>query len=177
MNFAFNAALAKAAGHQDAIKFGQLRHCFWGDGFRVDVLNLDAHMVAHAGMAQSFVDRLVAVRQLDIFAHHGNAHFALRVLGFINQVVPAFEVGRLRVDVQAIADESVKALFVQDARHFVDGIDIGHGDDAPCLDIGEEGNLVFLIVRNHAVCAAQECIGLNANFAQFLHGVLCRLGL
>ena len=64
-------------------------------------------MVAHTGMAQSLIDRLVAVRQLDIFAHHGNAHFALRVLGFIDQVVPAFEVGRLCVDVQAITDEGV----------------------------------------------------------------------
>ena len=133
-------------------------------------------MVAHAGMAQSFVDRLVAVRQLDIFAHHGNAHFALRVLGFIHQVVPAFEAGRLRIDVQAIADEGVKALFVQDARHFVDGVDIGHRDDAPCLNIGEQRNLVFLIVRNHAVGAAQQGIGLNANFAQFLDRVLCGLG-
>ena len=67
-------------------------------------------------------------------------------------------------------------MFVQDTRHFVDGVDIGHGNDTPCLDIGEERNFVFLIVGDHAVGTAQQGIGLNANFAQFLDGVLCGLG-
>ena len=43
--------------------------------------------------------------------------------------------------------------------------------------IGEERNLFALIVRDGPVGAAQEHVGLNADFAQFLHRVLGRFGL
>ena len=133
-------------------------------------------MVAHTSMPQSLVDRLVTVGKLHIFSDHGNGDFALRVFGFVNQIVPAFQVGRWRVDVQMVTNEPVQTLLVQDAWHFVNGVNVGHGNDAPCLDIGEERNLVFLIVWNHAVCTTQECIGLDTNFAQLLDGVLCWFG-
>jgi hypothetical protein len=59
-DLAFHAALAEAAGHQDGVVLGQLGRVGVGDGFRVDVLDLHAHMVLHAGVAQRLVDRLVA---------------------------------------------------------------------------------------------------------------------
>jgi hypothetical protein len=39
-----------------------------GDGFRVDVVDLHAHMVLHAGVAQRLVERLVAVGQVHVLA-------------------------------------------------------------------------------------------------------------
>ena len=55
-NLALNAALAKAAGHQNAVKLGQLRDIVRVDGFGVDVLDDDLGVVFHAGMSNGFVE-------------------------------------------------------------------------------------------------------------------------
>ena len=55
-NLALNAALAKAAGHQNAVKLGQLRDIVRADGFGVDVLDDNLGVVFHAGMANGFVE-------------------------------------------------------------------------------------------------------------------------
>ena len=60
-DLAFNTALAKSAGHQNGVVLRQARNRVVGDGFRIHMLNFHAHMVLHAGVAQGFVDRLVAV--------------------------------------------------------------------------------------------------------------------
>ena len=134
-------------------------------------------MVLHAGVAQRLVERLVAVAQVHILADHGDGDFVLRVLGFVDQVVPALEVGRRRVQAQLVADQAVQALLVQHARHLVDRVDVPHGDHAPGRHVGEQRNLGLLVLGDRAVGAAQQGIGLDADLAQLLHGVLGRLGL
>ena len=93
-NFPLGAAIAKTAGHQDRVKLAQARSVFGVQGFGVDVFDFDPGMVDQASMAQRFIERLVAVRQVDILAHHGDADFVLGVLDLVDQGVPAFEVGR-----------------------------------------------------------------------------------
>ena len=66
---------------------------------------------------------------------------------------------------------------MQEARHFIDGVDVPHRNHAVLGHIGEERNLLALIVRNRPIGTAQEHVGLNADFAQFLHRMLGRLGL
>ena len=134
-------------------------------------------MVLHAGVLERFVQRFVAVAQVDVLADHGDVHLALRVLGFIDQIVPALEVGRRCVQAQLVADQPIQTLLVQHARHLVDGVGVPHRDHAPFSDVGEQRNLVALVVRNAAVGAAQQGVRLYADFAQFLHRVLGRLGL
>ena len=134
-------------------------------------------MVAHAGVLQRLVQRLVAVRQVDVLADHGDADFALRVLGFVHQLVPALEVGRRRVQAQLVADQAVQALLVQHARHLVDRVHVPHGDHAPFGHVGEQRDLAALFLGDLAVGAAQQRVGGDADLAQLLHGVLGGLGL
>ena len=56
IDFAFNAAFAKATGHQYRVKRLQLRYVRWLKQLRVKVLNFDLGMVVHAGVAQGFVE-------------------------------------------------------------------------------------------------------------------------
>ncbi|MPM43776.1 hypothetical protein SDC9_90453 [bioreactor metagenome] len=139
--------------------------------------DLHAHMVAHAGVLERFVDRLVGVGQLHVLAHHGDLDFALGMLGLIDQVVPALEVGGRRVQAQLVADQAVQALLVEHARHLVDGVHVPHGDHAPLGHIGEEGDLALFLFGHLVLGAAQQRIGLDTDFAQLLHRVLGGLGL
>ena len=175
-NFAFDAANTKATRYQDGVKLGQLCHVVRGDGFRVDVVDLDAHMVFHAGVANRFIERFVAVTEFHILADHDDVDVALRVCGFIHQVIPAFQVRRRRVQAQFVADQPVQALFVQHAGHFVDGVHVPHRDHSPVRHVGEKRYFFPLFIRDGAVGTADERIGLNADFAQLLGGVLGRLG-
>ena len=60
-NFAFNAAFAKTAGHQDRVELTQARSVFGVQGFGVDVFDFDPRVVDQTGVAQGFVERFVAV--------------------------------------------------------------------------------------------------------------------
>ena len=65
---------------------------------------------------------------------------------------------------------------MQHAGYFVDGVYVPHADHAPRLHIGKQRYFLGFFGWNGAVSAAQQRVGLNANFAQLLHGVLGRLG-
>ena len=65
---------------------------------------------------------------------------------------------------------------MQHTGHFVDGVYVPHADYTPTWHVGEQADFVFFVVGYFAVGAAQQRIGLDTNFAQFLHGVLRRLG-
>ena len=134
-------------------------------------------MVLHAGVAQRLIDGLVAVRQVHVLAHHGDGDFALRVLGFVHQLIPALEAGGGRVQAQLVADQAVQALLVQHAGHLVDGVHIPHADHAPFGHVGEQRDLFALFFGHLLLRTAQQRIGLDADLAQLLHGVLGGLGL
>jgi hypothetical protein len=175
-DLAFHTARAKAAGHQNGVVLGQLASGFGAvDGFGIEVVDLHAHMVAHAGVAQRLVDGLVAVGQLHVLAHHGDAHFALGVLGFVHQVVPALEAGGGGVQAQLVADQAVQALLVQHAGHLVDGVHVPHADHAPFGHVGEQRDFFALFFRDAPVGAAQQGVGLDADFAQLC--TVCWVGL
>ena len=133
-------------------------------------------MVFHARMVQRFVERLVAVGQINVLADHGNRHITRRVLGLIDQVVPALELGGWRVQAQLVANQAVQALFVQHARHFVNRVHVPHGDHAPFGHVGKQRNLLALFVGNGPVGPANQGVGLDADFAQLLGRVLGGFG-
>lgn len=139
--------------------------------------DLHGHMALHAGVLERLVDGLVGVRQLDVLADHGDLDLALRVLGLVDQVIPALEVGGRRVQAQLVADQAVQALLVQHAGHLVDGVHVPHGDHAPFGNVGEQRDLFLFLVRHAVLGAAQQGVGLDADLAQLLHGVLRRLCL
>ena len=107
LDLALNAPLAKAAGNQDRVVLGQLLHRVSVQRLGIDISNPDLDMVFHAGVAQRLVERLVAVGQIHIFADHGDLHLALWMLGLVDQIVPALQVSRRRVQAQLVANQAV----------------------------------------------------------------------
>ncbi len=177
-DLAFHAARAEAAGHEDGVVPGQLLgRVGRADGLGIDVLDLHAHVVLHPRVAQRLVHRLVAVGQVDVLAHHGDGDLALRMFGFVHELVPALEAGGRRVQAQLVADQAVQALLVQHAGHLVDGVHVPHADHAPFGHVGEQGDLAALLVGDAAVGPAEQGVGLDADLAQLLHRVLGGLGL
>ena len=65
---------------------------------------------------------------------------------------------------------------MQHTGHFVDGVHIPHANHAPLLHIGEEGDFRPLIRRHAVLGAAEQGIGLDADFTQLLHRVLGGFG-
>ncbi len=154
-----------------------LGHVAGVDGFRIDVFDLHLGVVLHARMAQCFVERLVAVGQVDVLADHGHRNGELRVLDLMDQVVPALEVGWRRVQAQLVADQAIETLLVQHARHFVDRVHVPHGDHAPLGHVGEQRNLGALFFGHASVGSAEQGVGLDTDGAQFFGRVLRGLGL
>ncbi|MPM92618.1 hypothetical protein SDC9_139753 [bioreactor metagenome] len=66
---------------------------------------------------------------------------------------------------------------MEHARHLVDGVHVPHGDHTPLGHVGEQGDLFLLLVGHLVLGAAQQRVGLDADFAQLLHRVLRRLRL
>ena len=109
--------------------------------------------------------------------HMRDLHRGLRMLDLVDQGVPAPQVGGAGQQLQLHADQLVQALLVQQARHLVDRVDVPHADHAVRLHVGEQADLLALVVGDRAVGAAQQHVGLDADLAQLLHRVLGRLGL
>ena len=65
---------------------------------------------------------------------------------------------------------------MQQTRHFVNGVDVGHGNHATGLHVGEQRNFFALFLGNETVSTAKQRIGLDTDLAQFLDGVLSGLG-
>ena len=99
------------------------------------------------------------------------------MFGFVNQIVPAFQLGRRGVQAEFVADQAVQALLVQHAGYLVDGVHVPHGDHAPLGHVREQRDFFALFIGNTAVSAAQQHVGLDADLAQLLGRVLGRLGL
>ena len=78
-DFAFDAALAEAAGHQDAVVAGQQPLGPFGfDVLAANAADADLGAVGDAGVIERFVDRFVGVVVLGILADDGDADLVLR---------------------------------------------------------------------------------------------------
>ena len=76
-----------------------------------------------------------------------------------------------------VANELIQPLLMEHAGHFVNVVHIPHGDHATLGHVGEEGDFCAFLIWNGAVCSTNQCVGLDANFSQFLRSVLGGFGL
>ena len=68
-DFAFRAALAEAAGHQDAVDvFEERRRILVLENFGLDPVEVDLHLVGDAAVRQRLDQRLIGVLHAGIFA-------------------------------------------------------------------------------------------------------------
>ena len=140
-------------------------------------MDVDLGTGVDAGVLQGLDEGLVGLGKVHVLADEGDFDAVLGVLQGIHQAVPHGKVGGLGQDVQLVADDLVQHLVVQHGRDLVDGIGVQHLDHGFALDVAEQGDLALFVFRDFPVGAAQQHVGLDANFPQFLDGMLGRLGL
>ena len=128
-------------------------------------------------MDEGFLERLVGVFVFDVFADDADEHLVAGIVGTVDEGLPLAHVGVFGVDVEIFEDELIDSLLGEGQGTFVDAGDVAGGDDGALLDVAEEGDLALHLLRQEAVGAAEEDVGLDSDGEQLLDGVLGGLGL
>ena len=91
LDLALDAAVAKAARHEDALAadedFVEVGLGIF-DVLRIDPMDLDLSVTRNAAVMQSFRNGNVRIRQFDILADNGDFDFLLRVVDLIDHLFP-----------------------------------------------------------------------------------------
>ncbi len=175
-NLAFRATTTKAPRHQNGINAFQNTDTVLLNVFRIEINDIDLAARMDAGVLDRFDQRLVGLGQIDILADESHGHFVLRMLQRNDQVAPDRQIGGLGQDIELVADNFVEHLVVQHARDLVDRIGIETLDNRFGHHVAEQGDLATFFDRNRTVSTAEQDVRLDTDFAQFLDGVLGRLG-
>ena len=179
LDFAFDAALAEAARHQDAVVAGQqpLRP-FGFDVLAVNAADADLRAVGDAGVIERFVDRLVRVVVLGVLADDGDADFVLRIAQPAQQLAPIVEVGLRRLQAELVDDQPIELVVDQAQRHFVDRkVLVLLFDHRVDRDVAEQGDLLAVVAAERLLGAADEDVRLDTDLPELADRVLRRLGL
>ncbi len=144
-------------------------------GFHVE--DIDARARPDAGVAQRLGERHVRIAQVDVLADHGDRHLGFRMSLGVDDGVPLREIGGPCVELQLVDDVAVEPLLGEQHRDLVDVVDVDGRDDGTLFDVREQRDLRALLARQRMLGAAHEHVGLDADRAQLLDGVLRRLGL
>ncbi len=178
LDLAFGAALAEAAGNQDAVhRLEMLHRVALLEDLAVEPVELDPDVIGDAAMAQRLGQRFVAVEEMRVLADDGDGDLAFGAADAGDDLLPAPEIGLGLGDAEMAADLAVEALQVIGVRHVIDGVDVERGNDAAVADIAEERDLLALAFRDRPVGAAEQDVRLDAEAEQLLHRMLRRLGL
>ena len=140
-------------------------------------MNLDLRVVRDAAMMQRFRDGDVGVRQLDILADDGDLDLLLRVVDFVDHLLPLAHVGRAVVHVELFERNLVEALFLHHQRHFINRRCRAVLNDGLGRDVAEHGDFFLHLFRDGLFRAADEDVRLDADGAELLDAVLRRLRL
>ena len=176
-DLALDTALTETAGDQNRVHTAQAFHTARLQLFRIDVMDIDVASRFYPGMHQGLVERLVRLGEVDVFADHGDIHLALHLVQAIDHCLPFAQISRRYVQAQMIDDDLIQILGMQHQRDPVDAVGVDRRDHGAFRDIGEQGNLAPFAIRYRAVGPAHQHVRLDADRAQFLDGMLGRLGL
>ncbi len=181
-NLACNAPLAKAAGHQDALRAGQQcrRVLALLQIHRRNPADADVHAPVHPGVSQGFHHAQIRIVQFDVFAHQRDLHL-LALKGALlqaDQLVPYAKIClTAEIQPQFFARPDIQPLFMQHHRQLIQAVAVRVADDAVFSDIAEQRQF-FLDARGKRLAApADQNIRLDAQRSQFFDAVLGGLGL
>src|ERR1019366_4559720 len=175
---AIDAPLAEAAGHQDAVVILQLplpvlaRHAFG-----LDPVDVDLQLVGQSAVQQRFLEALIGVFVFHVLAHQGDGDFAAGVVQAFQHGRPLHHVARAAIQLEQAHHDFIHALGGEPHRHGIHALDVAGGDHGVHVHVAEEGDLLLHLLRDEALAAAQQNIGLDTEGAEFLHAVLRGLGL
>src|SRR5260221_403612 len=178
LDLALGAALAEAAGDEDAVDAFDLDdRVLLLEDLGIERIELDAHIVGDAAMGERLGQRFVAVAEMGVLADDGDVDLALGAADARDDFAPARQIRRRRRDAEMGAHLAVEAFEVIGVGHLVDGVDVDRGDDAGFAHVAEQRDLLALAFGQRRVAAAQQDVGLNAEPNELLHRMLRRLGL
>ncbi len=140
-DLALDAALAEAAGHEDAVHAGKTVGAVALDRLGIDVV--DVHLAAgmDAGVRQRLRQRLVRLRQIDVLADHRDVHRVLGMLQRLDEAVPRRQVRGRRRDLQLLADDRIEPFGMQRAGNLVDRVGIERGNHRVRREVREQRDL------------------------------------
>ena len=168
----------KPPGHEHAVDaLEQLGRLVVGHVLGVHPAHADGAAVLEPGVLERFVDGEIGVLELHVLAHQRDLHHLAAAVHPLEQLVPVGQVRLAELEAEPLAHEPVEPLALEDARHLVDVRDVRAGDDRARVDVGEERDLVPDVARELLVRAADDDVGMDADPAQLVHGVLGRLRL
>ncbi len=129
-------------------------------------------------MVERFVNRLVGVLVLDVFADDADGHFMGRIADALQHAAPVADVQRLGLELQLLDDQFIQPIIDQAERHFVDAeFLVALLDDGPVFHVAEQGDLLGVVLGQLAFGPANEDVRLDTDLPQPLDAVLRRLGL
>ena len=145
----------------------------------LDVLGVHADdfygaVVADPRVRERFVNGFIGVLQVDVLADDGDFHLpAFRGDEPADYGVPRRHVAFGRVDSELVHDEPVHPLFGEHQREFIYGmLHIHLLNHRFLLYVAEERKLLAHIVGHGLFGAADEYVGLYADFAQLRNALL-----
>ena len=175
---AARAAIAEAAGHQDALRAVEQRlAAFLLERFGLDPVHVHLQPVLEAAVHQRFVQALVRILEPDVLADDVDGDFVVGVLEPLDEVFPVAHVGSVCGRCRCSSRMRSMPFPREHERHLVDAAHVLRGDHRFFVDVAEERDLALDVGRQEAIGAAQQDVGLDADRSQVAHAVLRRLGL
>ena len=178
-DLALGAAVSEATGNEDALKAAEIEFgTSFFDALCIDADDVHLAVVGGSGVGEGFVDALVGVLQLNVFANDADAGVVGGVDDALDEVPPAGEIWLRGREVEELAHHVIKPLFVEFQRHFIDAVlYIADFDDGLNGHVAEEGDLVADIGVQWHFCAAKDDVGADADLAEFGDALLRWFGL
>ena len=117
-------ARAEAAGNEDAVRrLELLDRLLVGHVLGVEPAHVHLRALVHAGVLERLVDGEVRVVQLHVLADERDLDVLAPLDDEVGEVLPLAEHGRRRIEAEALADELVEALALEELR---DQVDVRH---------------------------------------------------
>src|SRR4029453_9361560 len=176
---AFDSAHTETAGDKQTVICAEdlARPLARGEQVTRQPRDIDADVVADAAVYERFVNALVAVDELRVLPHHGNANPVTWRDHAIDHRTPGREIRRLSLELETLHHPLVESLFVEADRDLIDRRHVATLDHGSELHVAEQRDLAFDILAQRTLRATDENIGLNSDLHELAHGVLGGLGL
>ena len=179
IDFALDAAITETTGNEDAIDVADdFRGDLFFHGFGIDLHDLYFGIVRGSCVDERLVNRFVGVLELGVFSGNGDGDAVARMDHALYKFFPFFQSGRWGVaEADFIDDEAVDFIAAQVERALVNAvIAIAESHDVFLIDVAEHRDLAAVVFIEIVLSAADDDVGLDADFAEFGNGLLGRLG-
>src|SRR4029079_142443 len=107
VDFSFCSTNAKSAGNKNAGYVSQLVVNDIRDGFSINKFEIDSAVFARGGMRQRFIDALVRIAHVHVFADDRDLHAFVRANDAVDEFLPIFQIGFGRFKAKKVANQLV----------------------------------------------------------------------